>query len=134
MAAETIHSIDPLAKIITPSFSGQNQGMKRLAAYLSAGGGRYADVIGFHFYQVSRISPEDLPSFVRQVRDVTKRFGMEAKPIWNTESGLTDSTRKLRSCSAFGAKRDGLTKYRLAGRRCGRSCVAQLDFGCCQWA
>jgi hypothetical protein len=87
-AAVTIHAIDPLAKIVTPSFAGHAQGMRRLEAYLKAGGGKNADVIGFHFYQVDKISPEALPGFVRQVREITTRYGLGNKPIWNTESGL----------------------------------------------
>lgn len=87
-AAEVLRAVDPAAKLVAPSFAGHHMGLRRLDAYLKAGGGVHADVIGFHFYQVDKVSPEALPGLVSAVRDVMRRFGLAHKPLWNTESGL----------------------------------------------
>jgi hypothetical protein len=87
-AAKVIHDVDPTALVVSPSMSGHYQGLRRLEAFLDAGGGEYVDVIGFHFYTVDSAMPEALPSLVARVRDVMVRRGLGAKPIWNTESGL----------------------------------------------
>lgn len=87
-AAKVIHEIDPNARLITPSVVGHHQGLKRLDAYLKAGGGKYADIVGFHFYFVDTIEAEQLPIMVGKVRELMDRYGIGSKPLWNTESGL----------------------------------------------
>lgn len=88
IAAQVIHEIDPQAKVVSPSIVGHHQGLKRLEAFLNAGGGTAVDIVGFHFYFVDTISPEALPPFVQRVRQVMSRHGIAQKPLWNTESGL----------------------------------------------
>lgn len=88
IAAQVIHEIDPQAKVVSPSVAGHHQGLKRLEAFLNAGGGDAVDIVGFHFYFVDTTSPEALPPFVQRVRQVMERHGIAQKPIWNTESGL----------------------------------------------
>lgn len=87
-AAEIIHEVDPQALVVSPGIVGQYQGLRRLEAFIKAGGGDYVDVIGFHFYLVESNMPEDLPSLVSRVRSLLTRYGLGSKPIWNTESGL----------------------------------------------
>lgn len=88
IAAQVIHEIDPQAKVVSPSIVGHYQGLKRLEAFLNAGGGDAVDIVGFHFYFVDTISPEALPPFVQRVRLVMARHGIAQKSLWNTESGL----------------------------------------------
>lgn len=87
-AYEEIKEADPKALVVSPSFVGQKQGIRRLAEYLKHGGCAYADVIGFHFYQVESVHPEDIVGLIRGVKDTLAKAGCSDKPIWNTESGL----------------------------------------------
>ena len=87
-AHRIIKAVDPDAQIVSPSMAGQKQGIKRLDAFLSAGGGQVIDIVGFHFYQVDSTEPERLPALVEEVRQTLAKYGISHKPLWNTESGL----------------------------------------------
>lgn len=87
-AAKVIRQVDPQALVVSPSMAGQHQGLRRLDAFLKAGGGEYVDVIGFHFYLVDTTAPEELPGLVERVRQLLTVHGVGNRPIWNTESGL----------------------------------------------
>jgi hypothetical protein len=86
IARETLHAVDPAIRVVSPSFVFYDRGVERLDEFLAAGGGDYVDVIGFHFYVVGR-TPEALVPLVQAVRAVMVRHGVDAKPLWNTESG-----------------------------------------------
>jgi hypothetical protein len=87
-AHSIVREVDPAARIVSPSMAGQRQGVKRLDAFLSAGGGSLIDIVGFHFYQVDTTEPERLPALVEQVRQTMAKHGIADKPLWNTEAGL----------------------------------------------
>ena len=53
---------------------------------MNQGGGKYADVIGFHFY-ANPERPEKMLPLIQQVQDVLRRHHLDAKPLWNTETG-----------------------------------------------
>jgi hypothetical protein len=76
---------DPKAKLISPSFDGEESGIERLRAFLKAGGGSYVDVVGFHFYVVK---PERIAQLASKVYAVMKEYGAGGKELWNTESGV----------------------------------------------
>lgn len=79
-----LKAIDPANQIITPC----PYDIAYLNEYLGAGGGAYADIVGFHFYVASEIAPEYLyESFVPNVRLVMQQHGVGSLPLWNTESG-----------------------------------------------
>jgi hypothetical protein len=58
--------------------------LKWMEAYLAAGGGKYADVIGVHMYNAV---PEDDVEATRLFRALLSSYKMDKKPIWNTETG-----------------------------------------------
>lgn len=84
-AYSIIKQIDPANLVISPSAVGPT-GLPWLQAYLRAGGGAYADVIGYHLY-VRRDPPEAMVDRVREVKSIMSQNGIAEKPLWNTESG-----------------------------------------------
>jgi hypothetical protein len=85
IAKSEIGQVDSNAKIVSMSPTGGINGIKRIDAFLSAGGGKYIDVVGFHYYADTA---EDIPFLVAETRKVMKRHGLEKMPLWNTESGF----------------------------------------------
>lgn len=85
IASRVIKQIDPEAKLVSMSPSGRLNGVKRVDAFLKAGGGKYVDVVGFHFYADG---PEQIPPLVDALRKVLASNGQSRLDIWNTESGF----------------------------------------------
>lgn len=85
VAASIIKEHDPKATLISMSPSGSLNGIRRLDSFLKAGGGKYIDVVGFHFYEKT---PEDIPRLTTALRHVMANYGLAHLPIWNTESGF----------------------------------------------
>jgi Glycosyl hydrolases family 39 len=83
--SQIIHGIDPDAIVVSPSAVG-TAGTRWLGAFLARGGGRYVDVIGFHFYVDPR-APEAMLPLIQRVKRLMAQNGAGAKPLWNTESG-----------------------------------------------
>lgn len=83
-----IKSIDPSAKVFTPSgVGGATDTSTFLDKFLAAGGGQYVDGIAFHGYVNSIPSaPEDVNRIVDAVRGVMAKYGLSGKPLWDTES------------------------------------------------
>jgi hypothetical protein len=84
IAAEEIKSVDPAATLVSPAVSGPD-GLRWLERFLQAGGGRYVDVVGYHFYVFPK-PPEQMLPLILQVRKLIDRYA-PGKPLWNTESG-----------------------------------------------
>jgi len=84
-ASEIIHRIDPAAQVVSPAATA-NSGVAWLAQFLNLGGGKYVDVIAYHFY-VSPQPPEAMVPLIQQVRQIMRDTGVSDKPLWNTESG-----------------------------------------------
>lgn len=80
-AYRIIHEVDPEANVLTPSVVGNDD---MLNLYLRAGGGRWADIVAFHFYVYN---PEELPIRIGHVREVMANAGIADKSLWNTEAG-----------------------------------------------
>jgi hypothetical protein len=85
IASQVIKQIDPEAKLVSMSPSGRLNGIRRVDAFLKAGGGQYIDVVGFHFYSEG---PEHIPELVSALRKVLANNGQSHLDIWNTESGF----------------------------------------------
>lgn len=68
------------------------------------GGGRYADVIGYHFY-VSPKAPEAMIDLIERVRAIVDRHGLTGRPLWNTETGWFIANQKT-VASAVGSSND----------------------------
>jgi hypothetical protein len=83
-----IKSIDPNAKVFTPSgVGGSGDTSTFLDNFLAAGGGQYVDGVAFHGYVNSIPAvPEDVNHIVDAVKSVMTTRGFGGKPLWDTES------------------------------------------------
>ncbi len=88
---EELNAVDPGAKLVSPSFV-FDDGVKKLDRFLELGGGRYVDIIGFHFYMID-LKPEAMLPLIKKVQQVMARHGAVGKPLWNTESGWLIANR-----------------------------------------
>lgn len=78
-----LKAIDPMNQIVLPSATSS---LAYLDQYLAAGGGAYADIIGYHFYVDT--APEVLfTSYIPNVWITLANHGLHQKPLWNTEEG-----------------------------------------------
>jgi hypothetical protein len=89
-----VKSIDPAAVVTTPSASSTGWPLAHdawLDRYLSAGGGRYADVVAWHGYAGRNdrpaLPPEDLARQIQALRSTLERHHLSQLPIWDTEGG-----------------------------------------------
>lgn len=84
VAYEEIKREDPQAIVLSPSGTGDD-GLKWFDNFLFSGGGRYCDVISYHFYHKGmKKDPENIAYMVKAVRDSMKRYSVD-KPLWDTE-------------------------------------------------
>lgn len=89
-ACSIIKSIDPEAKILTPSVSAYHHpGNGRnisdwLEQYFAAGGSSCTDIVAFHGYYFA--NPEDIISIVDNIRNTMNAYGLGSKPLWDTEA------------------------------------------------
>lgn len=84
-ASRIIRSVNPQAIIVSPSATA-GYGTKWLAEFLSKGGGRYVDVIGYHLY-VNPDPPEAMLPIIQQIKQIMADNSAGDKPLWNTELG-----------------------------------------------
>ena len=82
-AYRIIKSINPAAQIITPTGTASD-GPAWLDAYLSKGGGDYADIISFHGY--CDTEAESINPVVARYEKVIAAHGQGSKPLWDTEA------------------------------------------------
>jgi hypothetical protein len=87
-AHQIIKSVDPSAILVSPSAT-SDYGLPWLSEFLSKGGGKYVDVIGYHFY-VFPADPEAMVPLIEKVKRLMLSNGVDRKPLWNTESGWSD--------------------------------------------
>lgn len=83
-AAAQLKIVDPSNIVLSPSFQGGAFG--KLERYFEVGGGRYSDVISYHFY-TPRDEPEAARALIARVKSIIARFNFDEKPLWNTEVG-----------------------------------------------
>ena len=84
-ASAIIHSVDSQALVVSPAAT-MPTGVAWLTQFLARGGGKYVDVVGFHFY-VAPLDPEAMVPLVREVRRAIAEAGVHDKPLWDTETG-----------------------------------------------
>jgi hypothetical protein len=86
-AYRIIKAVDPKALVISPSPTYTKEGPPHvwLGPYLTAGGGEFADVIGFHGYVATK--PETVRTVVAQIRKTLADHNQSSKPLWDTEAG-----------------------------------------------
>jgi Cellulase (glycosyl hydrolase family 5) len=84
-AYDALKAVDPSITVVSSSMSGSGTAIPFLQKYFAAGGGKSADVIGYHFYVGKRL-PEAMLEPIQQVRSLMRQNGIN-KPLWNTETG-----------------------------------------------
>lgn len=85
IASSVLKEVDPEARLVSMSPSGRLNGVRRIEAFMKAGGGQYIDIVGFHFYADR---PEEIPQLAGALRKVLDETGNAHLDIWNTESGF----------------------------------------------
>jgi hypothetical protein len=92
-ASQIIHSLDPHAIVVSPSATA-DYGIPWLAEFLKKGGGKFVDVIGYHFYVNPPTKlPEDIVPLIQSVRQVISENNLGNMPLWNTESNWLGAAR-----------------------------------------
>ena len=87
-AYKIIKSIDPTAFVLSPSFAGG--GMGDLNNFLAAGAAPYMDGVAVHLYPYPVANPGaevNVPSWIDGYRSYMNQYGLNNKPLWNTEFG-----------------------------------------------
>jgi hypothetical protein len=102
----TLKQVDPNIKVISPSPVNAN-GLDWLETYLKLGGGKYCDIIGYHFYTYHR--PETMLQLILPAKELMRKYGVDDKPLWNTESGwiknpLTDRIDLVEQAPGWAAR------------------------------
>jgi len=85
-AKEVLAEEDPAARVVSPSFVSADLGLRRLAFFFKAAGGKYIDIASFHYYVDV---PEKIPDITRKLRSILTTYQLDRLPIFNTESGFT---------------------------------------------
>ncbi len=85
-AYRILKEVDPNNRLVSPSVVGGGRDPLWLDEFLQKGGGRYIDIVGYHFY-VPKGAPETMIPLIRQVQGIMAKHGIGAKPLWNTETG-----------------------------------------------
>ncbi len=76
-------------QVITPATLYDNgAGPKWLDSYLADGGTRYTDIVSFHGYLLG--PAENHLQVIQEYRTITSKYGLQTKPLWNTESDWGD--------------------------------------------
>ncbi|MGK2907963.1 MAG: GH39 family glycosyl hydrolase [Desulfuromonadales bacterium] len=88
VAYDELKKVDPNITVLSPSSGAgvSHGGPAWLDEYLRLGGGRYADIISYHFYVLPE-PPEKMLPLIAQVRQIMTKHGVGNKPLWNTETG-----------------------------------------------
>ena len=102
-AYETIKRLDPTLLVISPSSIGTAEGLRWQSAFLAAGGGKYADILGFHGYW-NDPKPEAIVGIVKRFRDLFAMHGLADKPVWDTEGGWPATMEDPDAQAAFVAR------------------------------
>lgn len=83
VAYQELKEIDPDIVFLSPSVVADPAWLDE---YLAKGGTQYLDVLSYHFY-VPKSSPEAMLPVIQQVQSIMRKYGLEKKPLWNTETG-----------------------------------------------
>jgi hypothetical protein len=83
---DVIRSIDPAATILSPSMI--SNGSAYLDAYFAAGGTKDIDAVAIHAYPnpSNDIAEVITGSLTTAIKAVMNKYGLSAKPLWDTES------------------------------------------------
>jgi hypothetical protein len=87
VASQELKAIDPGVEIVSPSPIGP-KGFAWMDQFLRQGGGKYVDIIGFHFY-FAPAPPESVYGEVKAIREIMAKHDVDNKPLWDTENSWT---------------------------------------------
>jgi hypothetical protein len=105
-AYNIIKASNPAFQVITPATLYDNgKGPKWLNVYFADGGSSYANIVGFHGYLNG--PAEGHLQVIQEYKNITSKYGLESKPLWNTESDWGGTTKGPEKQAAY------LTKYYL---------------------
>ncbi len=85
IAREELLAADPTNRLVGPGLT-VGEGMRGLEDFLFAGGGAHVDMIGFHWYYGA--APEGIALGITNVRNLMRNYGLQDKPLWNTEGAF----------------------------------------------
>jgi hypothetical protein len=111
IAYETIKKVDSNSLVLSPAF-GTAQG---LLEFLQRGGGKYCDIIAYHFYVGAR-PPEVIIKRLADVQEAMEKTDVH-KPVWNTEAGWENGTMDSENSAAYLA-RFYILNWALGIKRC----------------
>lgn len=110
-AYRILKRVDPDIVVVSPAFHPNPDGVGYLDRFLAAGGGRAADVIGFHFYVGLRDMPETMQGSIVKVKQVLKKHRIHDKPLWNTETGWYIANPDKAPRASFSLSEDEASNY-----------------------
>jgi hypothetical protein len=85
----TVHSLDPGGLVLSPTVSSAGADGE-FAQFLADGGGNYFDIAALHGYGNS--TGEGIATTVQDMQAMLAEYGLQNKPIWDTEWGLWGQT------------------------------------------
>jgi hypothetical protein len=94
VARQALLAVDPNNKLVGPAFT--VAGMSVMNSFLSSGGGPLIDIVGWHWYYST--NPESIGLDIDNLRGLMKTYGIDNKPIWNTE-GAFQCDPSVMNCS-----------------------------------
>jgi hypothetical protein len=85
-ASRILKEVDPNNLVISPPPTGP-ESIGFFKDFLSKGGAKYTDIIGYHFYVAHSDGPEAMVTLIQQVKDAMHQYNVGEKPLWDTEAG-----------------------------------------------
>jgi hypothetical protein len=85
-ASRILKEVDPNNIVVSPPPTGP-ESFGFFKEFLSKGGAKNVDVIGYHFYTRHEDGPEAMVTMIQQVQDLMRQYNVGPKPIWDTEAG-----------------------------------------------
>jgi Glycosyl hydrolases family 39 len=84
-ASKVLKSVSPENRVISPSATSGLKGVEWMDRFLTSGGAKCIDAVGFHLYTMD--APEAVLPIISALRTTMNRDGAGDKQIWDTESG-----------------------------------------------
>ncbi|AMC36802.1 cellulase family glycosylhydrolase [Janthinobacterium sp. B9-8] len=82
-----LKAVNPKNRLVAPSMTGNSENeLAKWDRYLAMGGGKYSDILAYHFY-VPKSEPEAAYGLGERLYQIMGKNRQAHKPLWNTESG-----------------------------------------------
>jgi hypothetical protein len=89
LASQLLKQIDPANQVLSPSLAGFG-GPGLLDYILAQGAGAHIDIVSYHFYYEIERPEAVMPVRVPNIKALMRRYGLQSKPLWDTEQGWID--------------------------------------------